>query len=277
MNTQLMNELHKTQLEILDEIVRICRIYELTYYLAGGSVLGAVRHQGFIPWDDDVDVMMPRRDYNLFLEKAKVELNEKFYIDNVDENDEYYLFFSKIKKRNTIFKESAHGQYPQDKMGIFVDVFPLDDTQNDNSMMLKIQDKIIGSVKGELLYTRMLRRKPVSFLQKIKRLVLSPFSSKRLLDFIISVAQIQNNTECDYYINFGSQYGYKRQTMLKSIYGKPVKLLFEGEYYNVPEKYDEFLKKLYGEDYMSLPPIEKRIMHNPLQLSFDGINFEKID
>lgn len=99
MENDYLRNLHSTMIEILDEFDRICNKHNLTYFLIGGTLLGAVRHKGFIPWDDDMDLAMPREDYEKFINVYYKELNDKYYLDNFNNNKLYYLNFSKIRKK----------------------------------------------------------------------------------------------------------------------------------------------------------------------------------
>ena len=119
-----LEKLHKVEIEILDEFVRICNKYNLEYYLIGGTMLGAVRHQGFIPWDDDIDVGIMRKDYDLFIKYAREELGDKYYLDCYETNKEYYLPFAKIRKNNTIFNEQVSAHLNNHK-GIYIDIIPV--------------------------------------------------------------------------------------------------------------------------------------------------------
>lgn len=115
--------------EILDEIVRICEEENLTYYLAGGSVLGAIRHGGFIPWDDDIGIMVPREDYEKFAEACKRKLNSNYFYQSIDTDARYVKRFAKVRKNNTIFQEKMFNGIQQHN-GIYVDIFPLDNARN---------------------------------------------------------------------------------------------------------------------------------------------------
>lgn len=123
-NQDYLQKLHAEILRIMDEIHRVCTKNGLTYYLVGGTLLGAVRHQGFIPWDDDLDIAMPRADFDRFIHIAEKELGSEFYLNWITTNPKYWLFFPKICLRNTTFDE---GVIKKDiPMGIFIDIFPLD-------------------------------------------------------------------------------------------------------------------------------------------------------
>ena len=95
------------QQKILDEIVRICDNYNLRYFLIGGTLLGAVRHKGYIPWDDDLDISMPRKDYNQFIEIAKKQLSQNFKLDCKYTNNKYWLPFIKVRMKDTSFDENS--------------------------------------------------------------------------------------------------------------------------------------------------------------------------
>ena len=112
---ETLSQLHEVQIEILDEFVKICEKHQLSYSLVGGTLLGAIRHKGFIPWDDDIDVGLLREDYDKFIKIAKEELSDKYYLDCFEYNKDYYLPFAKIKKNNTIFNEHLSRNYKNNK------------------------------------------------------------------------------------------------------------------------------------------------------------------
>ena len=116
-------------LEILKEIDRICKQNGILYWMEGGSMLGAVRHHGFIPWDDDLDIAMFRDDYNRFLEIASKELKENYFLQTHQTDPEYPLFYAKVRKNNTFIDERSYQDLNIHK-GIFVDIFPVDGLYN---------------------------------------------------------------------------------------------------------------------------------------------------
>jgi len=105
-NDSDLKKLHLVELIILDEFIRICNKFNLNYFLIGGTLLGAVRHNGFIPWDDDIDIGMPRKDFQKFLEICQSELYKDFYYLYLDNFEPYYYHFIKICKKNTLFIEN---------------------------------------------------------------------------------------------------------------------------------------------------------------------------
>ena len=112
-------------LEILKEIDRVCKKHNILYWLDSGSMLGAVRHNGFIPWDDDLDIAMFRDDYNRFLEIASKELKENYFLQTHQTDSEYPLFFAKVRRNNTFIDEKRYRRLNIHK-GIYVDIFPVD-------------------------------------------------------------------------------------------------------------------------------------------------------
>src|SRR5690554_4415622 len=125
MDQKTLKKLHNVQIEILNQIVKICNQNKLTYFLIGGTLLGAIRHKGFIPWDDDLDIAMPRKDYEKFLELCQGYLGDEYYLHCSKTDPKYWLPFAKVRKNNTIFEEKSIQTINSHK-GIYVDIFPLD-------------------------------------------------------------------------------------------------------------------------------------------------------
>ncbi len=265
--TEYLKQLQKTEVEILDEIVRICEKHNLKYYLIGGTLLGAVRHKGFIPWDDDLDIVMPRADFNRFCELCQVELGEKYYLHTINSDKEYWLIFAKVRKNNTIFDEKSISTVHDTHKGVFVDIFPLDEAKRPSSKVQKFRTFKIKTI-SMVIY----RKKKLNIKFGIKTKIfaaLTPFSIKRLTKWQNKLMTKDNNKGYDYYINYGSNYKTEKQTILKTVYEPSCKLEFEGKLYNAPGNYEFFLERIFGADYMQLPPEEKRVTHNPLRISFD--------
>ena len=123
-NDEYIKRIHEEILKVMDEVDRICRENNLQYYLIGGTLLGAVRHEGFIPWDDDLDIAMPREDYETFLAISPSALPSHLKIGTARYDVNYHRLFSKVYNVNTRFVE--HVGEKETNMGIFVDIFPLD-------------------------------------------------------------------------------------------------------------------------------------------------------
>ncbi len=264
MDQETLKKLHNTQQEILDEFVKVCENNNLQYFLIGGTLLGAVRHKGFIPWDDDLDVAMTRKEYNKFLEIAEKEISPKYMIDNINTNSKYYLSFTKIRNKNTIFEQDVQVKYDGPK-GVWIDIFPLDETKNINSKITFIQKKIGATLARLVLYKNyviMGKLKPLKWL--IGRFIF--LKNKTIINWIDKIYQLQNDKQQnEYVINFPSAYTIKRETNEKINYFPASKVEFEGKMYNAPKDYDKVLKRVFG-NYMELPPEEQRITHNPVRL-----------
>lgn len=263
---EYIRRLQRVEQEILDEIVRVCDEFNLKYYLIGGTLLGAVRHKGFIPWDDDLDIAMPRADYDRFCELCGSELDRKYELHSIATDRTYWLPFAKIRKKNTIFEEK-NIEGLNAPMGIYVDIFPLDNAKCVDCLEQRIRTKIIKGISAVIYVKRELPVKP-----SLKARVLAsciPMSIATLTKFQIRLMTKHNSAECDYYINFGSNYHTVKQTMLKTVFDPACQLEFEGKMYNALADYQYFLKRIYGEDYMQLPPMEKRVTHRPVRVIFD--------
>ena len=268
MNNKDLIRLHEVEIEILDEFVRICEKYNLQYFLVGGTLLGAVRHKGFIPWDDDLDISMPRKDYERFIEISQKELDDKYMLDSKDTNPKYYLNFIKIRKKGTIFEQDFQANYDGPK-GIWLDIFPYDNARSNTSKKVAIQNKINKAIFSILHYKnkfflsdrKILVKKALSFIFK-------PVSNRLLLNLQDKVLKWNmNKEEYNYFVSSSTTYNYKTELIEKNKYIPTIKMEFEGKLYNAPKEYDYILSRVYG-DYMKLPPEEKRVTHNPRRLEF---------
>lgn len=144
-----IEKLHVTLIEILDYIVSVCKKHNIQYCMVYGSALGAYRHNGFIPWDDDMDIAMPRYDYEKFISIMKRQTDAQFSIQSEETEDNYFLTFAKVRKKGTIFVESiAEKKYKNN--GIYVDVFPLDSVKNPEGVSYKLKRKLINYLKHVL-------------------------------------------------------------------------------------------------------------------------------
>ena len=263
---ETLRRLQLTQLEILDEIVRICNKHHLRYYLAEGTLLGAVRHHGFIPWDDDLDIAMPRADYERFLKLCENELDPQYFAHSVHTDKSYWLIFAKIRKKGTEFNEYCvrHLSVPK---GIYVDVFPLDDVTTEAGLLKRFRTKCIKKIYALISYKKGVDLPMTPFIRMVLFLT-KPISIYRLSRWAERWMRKQNGRRTEYYVNYGSYYNTVKQTILKSKYEPAAELMFEGKRYTVPCDYDYVLRRAYS-DYMQLPPVEKRVQqHRPEYIDF---------
>ncbi len=249
-------ELQKYTKEILEYFADFCEANNLRYFLAGGTLLGAVRHKGFIPWDDDIDIAMPRSDY-----EKLISMRDKFdgrYILRYWrwEKDVYYSFL-KVEDTCTTKIEDVDSKFKYEG-GLGIDIFPQDGLPDDLDKQHRI---IMGYHRLVAIrdYNRVFvnckwKKYAVSFLNKVLFLV---------MPFEIIVKRYTEKYPYDrskYVRSFCGRYGEK-ETYLRELFGEGTTLLFEGRSYAAPLHYHEYLTQMYG-DYMQLPPEEKRVSNH---------------
>ena len=217
----------------------------LVYYLIGGTLLGA-RHKGFIPWDDDLDIAMPRYDYERFLDICENELNENYYLHCIRTDSKYWLPFAKVRKKNTLFDEANISKLNV-KKGIYVDIFPLDKEFCENSREKAFRTKIIKNLSAVLLdKINFYNNGSKTFKLKLVRIIFYAFSSKSIQNLQTKLMSKNNRKDCEYYVNYGSNYNTVKQTSPQSKYNPPVMLEFEGGQYYAPNDYAYLLERIYG-------------------------------
>lgn len=259
-----MKKLHSYILEILIDVDKFCRDNHITYYLGEGTLLGAVRHKGFIYWDDDADILMPREDYEKFLSVAPGALGDKYTVDSFQTNPRHWSIPSMVQmKRETRFKKPLFGSVALNN-GPNVDIFPLDYVPTDYSKRLYIRSSVIRALKRALWiksgihsiknYKTLKRRVLYYFPCKLISVFGSAASLKKKIQYLLLKT---NNKSNGFLANFASLYSIKREVYPKEWYGLPIEIEFEGSRFFAPCEPDKVLKKLYG-DYRQLPPFEKR-------------------
>ena len=250
-------KIQRLELDILMEVDRICRKHRIQYTMGYGSLIGTIRHDGFIPWDDDVDICLMRKDYIRFKEICKKELSSRFFYQSHDTDPEYYLLYDKIRLNGTVFKESHLSSY-NIHHGIYIDLFPIDYIPN-NSIKQAFQLICFHFFRSGLM-SKYLVMEARGWKKKIIALFL------RFLFFLIpldtlyknanKVAIWYDNTPSKRIMNFLTPYRLK-EIFNADLYKEYTEHEFEGLMVKIVKQYDHFLKQIYG-DYMKLPPVEKR-------------------
>lgn len=262
--------LQKKELDMVKEFLRICEKHDLKYFMAGGTFLGAIRHKGFIPWDDDVDLGMFRQDYDKFLEIAKMELSYPYKLQTYRNCKDHHYYFSHIV--DVRYKVRRMGSLDKREEYVWIDIFPYDGLPK-------------GRFKSSVIYTRLLFyrfcyhmayfdkiniarsdrpmwQKGVLQLLKISHMVLR-FDKNKWRDKIDHLLKSQNLEKCDKIMSF---MGVKlhREIFPKKIYEDLEEYEFEDVLMKGPSDYDKVLRQMYG-DYRNPPPIEKRVSH-PMEI-----------
>lgn len=248
-----LKHLQMVILSIMKDIDNMCKENNIEYYLIGGSAIGAIRHKGFIPWDDDLDIIMSPQNYERFLKISEDKLDrEKYYIQKGAKD--WPLEFSKVKLKGTILEEHEGYIVHEDMKGIYVDIFKMDNV-SDNQLIARWQ-YLCG--KYYLCYQLSSRTYKSASLSKRIMMVLSfPLKLKPIRQFIIYQTIKYNNKETKRWGFFYGRTRWKSAIVEKKIFGKPTYVQFENIKLAVPEHYHEYLTQVFG-DYMKLPPLEQR-------------------
>lgn len=276
----VLKRVQDTQLGILEDFIKVCEKYDLVYFMLGGTGIGVVRHQGFIPWDDDIDVAMPREDYDKFMEVMDQELGDRYKILTplVDKN--YACNVTHLQKKGTKFVPYVSRKMKCD-LCIDIDIFPLDHMPDDPAKRRRqlkktwILNKLIflcGSPEPIIplngIKKQVARIICASTHYMLKILHVSP---RFLYKCLLREAKRYNDQKTKYINAFEVTMSDRAYISQKELF--PLKKMpFEHLMVNMPNDYDTYLRRLFG-DYMQLPPKDKRVNHCPYILDFgDGEN-----
>lgn len=250
-----LNELKKIQLEILKYVHEFCIRNEICYFLVYGTLIGAVRHQGYIPWDDDIDICMPRPDYERFLKLFNKSKN-RYQVEAFELNDNFPYTFGKVEDLDTTFIEKMGYPFP---IGVNIDVFPIDGVDNDRELIKKqiflrklinlktiIYSKERNLIKNIVLYVGKFLLLPVSLKFLVGKMIKN--SKKYKYETAEKVCVLAMGTKLNKPID-------------KKVFKDGLLVKFEDYQFYIPIGYDVFLKSIFG-DYMKLPPEEKRKSHH---------------
>lgn len=272
LTNQDIADIQKVLLDVQDDIAEFCEKHQLTYFLSGGSALGAIRHKGYIPWDEDLDMVMPRKDYDVFAKAFEQEYGEKYFVQEIHKSPGYDLNFMKVRVKGTVFEEVFDPE--PDKAGLFVDIFPIENTYDS-----AIKRRIHGTISEGLLlicscvrmrskYQRILKyygdNEGLIRTVKIKNILGACFSFLPLRKWLLitddwmSRCKEEQSKMMTIPTGRGHYWGelYQRTDIFPAC-----KVAYEDREYMTFHHVQEYLRILYG-DYMQIPPAEKRERHS---------------
>lgn len=269
-NTTL-RQIQMIELEMLIEVDKICKKNNIKYTIIGGTLLGAVRHGGFIPWDDDADVAMLRSEYERFCEVCKKELNEqKFYLQTMDNTKGYRWGYAKLRRKGTLFLREHQEHMPYEQ-GIFLDIFPIDGTP-DNVLLRKFHNfrcfcvrKILWSAVGRNAGKSNFERFIYNILYRIPETTVKKWYRGLILKKKAATTKIVRT------LTFPAPKklnGYYRKWFAET---NPIS--FEGHLFEGVKEYEEWLTYEFG-DYMQIPPENKRKAHPVTEIKLIDVSFD---
>ena len=275
METDNLRKAQLCLLELLDVFKKICEEEHIQYFLLGGTALGAVRHQGFIPWDDDIDVALFREDYDRFIEIGSKYLPQGMAFRHYSLDENYPNYTMKLVNENVSYVMQK--QYTQVRQNVWIDIFPIDGTPN-HSWMRTIHYRILDFHRMMIVFheiknvridpDRALWRKVLIKMVKIIPVgrIINPTRQKKCLDREFRKYSVDRS---DYIGNYMGAY-HQREIFPKYYFGSGCPVTFEGGSYTAPAETDRYLSQQYG-DYMKLPPAEYQVpKHHFVRIDFSN-------
>ena len=274
-----LKTLQATLLSILKDLIMVFEKEGINYTLSGGSALGAIRHQGFIPWDDDIDINMPRKDFEHLKKVFDKELSDKYDLCAPDIGEGHGLSLVQIKKKGTVYK--SFNELKKKNVGIYVDIFVLENTYDN-----RIKRTIHGLACLAIGYALTCRKTAEDWEELEKYLVNNKelkraFKKKKRIGELfkwIPLDDLTKATKCCYsYCNYHNSKFVSIPSGRKHYFGEMyrredmceyVDSVFEGLNVRIPKGIDNYMKVLYGNDYMKIPAPEEREAHSVVALEF---------
>lgn len=254
-----LDRIKKVEMDIIKEIDRICKANGINYFLVGGSLLGGVRHKGFIPWDDDIDIGMLREDYNKFKKVCPGELSDKMRYQSYSQEKDSHYIFEKIRLKETYFSTKFSNRFRDIENGIFVDVLVYDKTSNIKLLqklhvkLIKIMSRVIN-VRWVNVPRKGIHYTATKLLLPVMRLI--PF---RVYHWCFEgVLRMFNWNKKSKYLIDGVGQNVGKGAFPLSWFDEMTEIPYEDMTFSVPAKYDEYLRHWYGDRYMELLPISSR-------------------
>ena len=260
----VLKHLQKTELMILKDFIQICEENNLSYSIYAGSLLGAIRHKGFIPWDYDLDVVMFRDEFEKFREIFLASDNDKYELLTNEVEEDYCYFFSKFMLKNTRFEESWMEDQFSFRIGFNIDIFILEDSNDNKFKHYYITRK--GFVYNRLMISSGLKLKDLPFMSKvISHLIYDflnffKFNPRKIHQKCLRFLKNNSREDSEFVFDISTTFAEFPLIYHRNDFKDLIQVEFEDILVNVPKNYDGILTTLYG-DYMELPPEDKRYNH----------------
>ena len=255
-------KVQEIELKMLEKFDELCSKYAISYTLASGTMLGGIRHKGFIPWDDDVDIYVLRRDFDRIREifPKELEKTDLFYQSHMTDREYFYLF-DKIRMNNTVFKESFLSNW-NIHQGVFIDIFPVDSIPNNKlkSTAQYFHCRLIRLILMSKYINIDARKGWKKFFARLIRIIFVRLKLQKLYSKEEKIAKKYSySNNCYYRVRDFNSVGSEgmKDTYKLSDLTELIRITFEGHKFSVSKGYDEMLRHEYG-DYMQLPPISER-------------------
>ncbi len=273
--TDELNRLHTELYDILGETIRVCKKFDIPYFVIGGTAIGALYDQAILPWDDDIDIGMKREDYNRFLSLAPQELKPDYFLSWIESDPRTPYYFAKVKKRNTLFVEELFQNVPMHP-GIFIDIFPFDRIP-DNQLLQKTQRSIVNFLKcclygkevwmwkhfGKCEVKHPTNRGPLPCL--LNRMVDELFAKKTIYRMMVATQSCFNASHTQYYNNVITT----TDRVLEESLTELQEVSFGPLVVTAPKNLEAFLRYNYPTLHRFTPEEVERVNnHYPVQLSF---------
>ncbi len=258
LDNETLEKVQMVELEMLIELDRICRKNNIRYTIIGGTLIGAKRNGGFIPWDDDIDVAMLRGEYEKFRKACKTDLDHsRFYFQDHRNTRGYRWGYGKLRRKDTLFLREHQEHMPYEQ-GIFLDVFPHDGVPN--AYLARVLHNFQCFLIRKLLWSEVGKVADKSGFKRKLYLLMSKASARKIFSSYHKLIHRSNQKQYKrvralMFPTFGKEYGYKREWFEP---GEDIE--FEGLRFQCMKGAEEYLRFSYG-DYMKLPPVEERKVH----------------
>lgn len=256
-------------LNLFIELQEQCRAAGVHYYAVGGTLIGALRHGGFIPWDDDIDVVIMREDYDKLVGHLEKNLSDDYCVVTRENSPYYYQEYPKLCYKN---KKGVPSE-------LAVDIFVYDATDRDKKALRAFQDKSLHLLYALKRYKVQKRNgENLSIDNKAARALVGVAagitSYKTIEKAFNKTLRLSGKNNKEYITNWGSHYNYEKSTFNRSVYGEPNHVMFEGILMDIPTEYETYLHQTFGKNYMQLPPENERICHGNSSVGCEDADLE---